>query len=113
MDLAQTRHLWASAFTLTSLCAQIVTAVIATGPATRGPTAQWNEEETKALVTYLAEHKSEMGDGGMYKMGTFNAVANEIAKHHTSGPAKTGKMCKTKWRAVFFIFYFFMSFLRR
>ena len=82
---------------------------MATAPTTRGPTAQWNEEETKALLTYLAEHKSEIGDGGMYKMVTFNAVASEIAKYHTSGPVKTGKMCKTKWRAVF-IYLFIYTF---
>ena len=109
MELAQTRHLWASAFTLTSLCAQIATAVMATAPTTRGPTAQWNKEETKVLLTYLAEHKSEIGDGGMYKMVTFNAVASEIAKHYTSGPVKTGKMCKTKWRVVF-IYLFIYTF---
>jgi hypothetical protein len=49
---------------------------------------------------YLLEHKSEMGDGGSYKMGTFNAAANRIARHHTLGPVKTGKMCEGKWQAA-------------
>jgi len=100
MDIARKRKLWASALTLTSLCAQIATVAMAAAPTTRGPTAQWNDEETKALVAYLLAHKSEMGDGGTYKMGTFNAAANAIATHHNLGPEKTGKMCKTKWRAV-------------
>jgi len=100
MDIARKRKLWASALTLTSLCAQIATVAMAAAPTTRGPTAQWNDEETKALVAYLLAHKSEMGDGGTYKMETFNAAANAIAMHHTLGPEKTGKRCKTKWRAV-------------
>ena len=100
MDITRKQHLWASALTLTSLCAQISTVVTAATPPTRGPTAQWNEEETKALLTYLLEHKSEIGDRGMFKMGTYNAAATEIAMHHSSGPTKTGKMGKTKWRAV-------------
>ena len=73
---------------------------MATAPTTQGPTVQWNKEETKVLLTYLVEHKSEIGDGGMYKMVTFNAVASEITKYYTSGPVKTGKKCKTKWRTV-------------
>jgi hypothetical protein len=70
---------------------------MATAPTSRGPTAQWNEAETKVLIAYLLEHKSEIDEGGMFKMGAFNATAISIAKHHTSGPVKMGKMCKTKW----------------
>jgi hypothetical protein len=111
MDFVRKRHLWASALTLTSLCAQIATVAMATAPKTRGPTAQWNEEETKALLNYLLEHKSEIGNGGMFKMGTYNAVATEIVWLHTSGPAKTGKMCKGKWRTVIILlfYYFFVT----
>ena len=68
-----------------------------TPASSRGPSAQWNEVETAALLDYLVEHKSEIGDGGMFKMGTFNAAANAITEHHTLGPVKTGNMCKTKW----------------
>ena len=94
------QQLWASALTLTSLYAQITTVVMATAPTTRGPMAQWNKAETKALMAYFLQHKSEIGEGGMFKMGTFNAAATEITKHHTSGPVKTGKKCKTKWQTV-------------
>jgi hypothetical protein len=72
---------------------------MATAPAPSDK-AQWNDEETLALVDFLLEHKSEIGDSGSYKMGTYNAAASSIAAHHTLGPRKTGKMCKTKWRAV-------------
>ena len=100
MDFVQKRHLWASALALSSLCAQITTVAMATAPKTRGPTTQWNEEETKVLLNYLLEHKSEIGDGSMFKMGTYNAVATEITQLHTLGPAKTGKRCKGKWKTV-------------
>ena len=59
--------------------------------------AQWNEAVTVALVDFLLMHKSEISDAGMFKMTTFNAAAEHIAGDHSSGPAKTGKMCKTKW----------------
>jgi hypothetical protein len=95
--LARKRRIWAAALTITTLCAQVATAIMATAPSDK---AQWNEVETTALVDFLLEHKSEIGDAGMYKMTTFNAAAVRIAPHHTSGPMKTGKMCKTKWRAV-------------
>ena len=74
----------------------------------RGLTAHWNEEETKALLTYLLEHKSEMGDGDTFKMGTFNSAATEMTVHHTLGPVKTGKMCRIKWQTVI-IYVLFLS----
>jgi hypothetical protein len=77
-------------FALTSLCAQIATAAMGSAPVSRGPSAQWNKDEPAALLAYLEEHKSELGDGGMFKMGTFNAAANSIVKYHDSGPVKTG-----------------------
>jgi hypothetical protein len=64
------------------------------------PKHPWNEVETMALVDFLLEHKSEIANAGMYKMGTFNVAAGHIAPNHSLGPRKTGKMCKTKWRAV-------------
>src|ERR1700730_10197888 len=109
MDIAQKRQIRNSAFFLTSLCAQIATAVMAFTPASsRGPSAQWNEAENAALLDYLVEHKSEIGDGGMFKMGTFNATAHAIAEHHTLGPVKTGSMCKTKWRTVHILFIYIL-----
>jgi hypothetical protein len=102
-QLAGKRRIWASALTLTALCAHVATVIMATAStpsASDNLKAQWNENETVALVDYLLDHKSEIGDAGMYKMGTFNAAAGHIAALHSLGPTKTGKMCKTKWRAV-------------
>jgi hypothetical protein len=56
---------------------------------TRKPTAPWNEEETKALLDYLLGHKSEIDNGGMFKMGTYNAIASEIVQHHILGPERS------------------------
>ena len=100
IQLARKCRIWAAAFTLTTLCAQVATAIMATAPTAPSDKTQWNEDETMALVDFLLEHMSEIGDAGMYKMRTFNAAAGHIAVYHTLGPTKTGKMCKTKWRAV-------------
>jgi hypothetical protein len=99
-QLAQKHRIWAAALTLTTFCAQVATAMMATTTSAPSDKAQWNENETMALVDFLLERKSEIGEAGMYKMGTFNAAASHIASHHTLGPRKTGKMCKTKWRSV-------------
>ena len=99
-QLARKRRVWATALTLSTLCAQAATAVMATVPSSTTDKAHWNENETTALVDFLLEHKSEMGQGAMFKLGTFNAAADHIKIHRTSGPIKTGTMCRTKWRAV-------------
>ena len=67
---------------------------------TRAEKAVWNETETSALIDYLVQHKAEAGDGGNFKDATYNAAAEHITSLKTTGPAKSGKMCKTKWAAV-------------
>jgi hypothetical protein len=57
--------------------------------------AGWNPAETTGLINFLIEHRSE-GDGVNFKTSTFNAAAAAIPPSWTIGPAKTGKMCKTK-----------------
>lgn len=96
MDLARRRRILSSALVLATLCAQY-SAVVMAAPKDK---ANWNDQETAAMVTYLYDHRAEMGDAGMFKMSTFNAAAQHISEHHTAGPVKTGKMCKTKWRTV-------------
>jgi hypothetical protein len=66
--LAQKQCVWASALTLTTICAQVATAIMATAPTNK---VQWNEGETTALVNFLLVHKSEISDAGMFKMGMF------------------------------------------
>jgi len=62
--------------------------------------AQWDEEEIVALLDYLLDHKSAIGEAGSFKMPTFKAAADSISGLLVNGPPKTGKMCKTKWRTV-------------
>jgi hypothetical protein len=61
--------------------------------------AVWNSAETTGLIDFLIEHRSE-GDGVNLKTSTFNAAAAAITPFWTVGPAKNGKMCKTKWSGV-------------
>lgn len=79
-------------------CVQCTAALMA--PENPKNSAIWNDNETSALVDYLLKHKSEMGDAGAFKPATWNAAAADIAKHHTLGPMKTGKMCKGKYGSV-------------
>jgi hypothetical protein len=87
------------AVTSASLGAHFVSLLIATMSRDEGK-ANWNDEETLALVDFLWEHKNEAADGGTFKDTMFNAAAKYIAKDWTAGAAKTAKHCKTKWAAV-------------
>lgn len=87
-----------SAVALSSIAAQFVVSLLMAS--SQQEKASWNDEETLALVDYLCEHRSESGDGGTFKDSMFNAVAEHIAPHLTSGPAKTAKHCKTKYNSV-------------
>ncbi|KAF8809984.1 hypothetical protein BYT27DRAFT_7254319 [Phlegmacium glaucopus] len=76
MDLATLAHqqqLWAQGIIITTLCAQYTAFLMASSH----EKAQWSDWEITGLVDYLYEHKSEMGDAGMFKMSTFNAVAQQ------------------------------------
>ena len=68
--------------------------------ATSAERADWNDEETAALVEYLWEHRAEGGDGGSFKDVTFRGASVHIASFLTAGPTKTPKRCKTKWTSV-------------
>lgn len=65
--------------------------------------AIWNDEETTQLVAFLYDHRSE-GEGGNFKLPIYNAAALHIAGYLTAGSVKTGKMCKTKWSGVCYLF---------
>jgi hypothetical protein len=90
------RKRWTPLLALTALSAQYTTVLMSLKP----ERADWNANETAALVDYLYEHKSEAGDGGSFKNQTFNAAVQAISGFRTAGPPKTAKMCKTKWAAV-------------
>jgi len=64
--------------------------------------AHWNEPEVTAFIDYLYNHRpgAEIGDAGNFRLTTYNAAVDHIVPYHSSGPKKTGKMCKTKWSSV-------------
>ena len=98
-DLAQQKCIWTGIIAFVSLCVQY-SIVLMSQETTAAEKAHWNDQEVDALLAYLGDHRAEGGDNGTFKMGTFNAVSQSIASLRTSGPSKTGKMCKTKWILV-------------
>jgi hypothetical protein len=93
------RQLLNFAITSASLGAHFVSLLIATMSQEEGK-ANWNDAETLALVNFLWKHRAEAGDGGTFKNTTFNAAAADIAKLWSTGAAKNGARCKTKWAGV-------------
>ncbi|KIK26884.1 hypothetical protein PISMIDRAFT_94211 [Pisolithus microcarpus 441] len=66
-------------------------------PKAANPKAQWCEEEVKALVKFLYDHRSEAGDNGNFKSSTYHATAGHIAPLLKDGPLKTSTAVKNKW----------------
>ena len=62
--------------------------------------AIWDEKETECMMEYFRDHASEAGDGGNFKDSAYLAAAVYIAPYHRSGPVKTAKHVKTKYRSV-------------
>jgi hypothetical protein len=96
---ARRHHLWTTAVIFTSICTGYTTLLMAAAQQEKEK-AHWNEAETVAFLAYLLDHKSEIGDSGSFKASSYNAAAGHISHLLTQGPAKTGKMCKTKWQTV-------------
>jgi len=105
--LARRRQLWAQTVVIVTLCAQYTTLLMASS--TDNSKAQWDEEEIVALLDYLLDHKSAIGEAGSFKMPTYKAAADSISGLLVNGPPKTGKMCKTKWRTVSQVYMQFRS----
>ncbi|KAG8215852.1 hypothetical protein J3R82DRAFT_7798, partial [Butyriboletus roseoflavus] len=62
--------------------------------------AKWTNQETDALVDFLAEYHSECGDGANFKDVTFNAAALHIKALLVSDKPKDMKSIRYKWRQV-------------
>ena len=52
------------------------------------------------MMMYLRDHASQAGDGGNFKDSIYQAPATHITPHHKSGPAKTAKHVKEKYKMV-------------
>ncbi|KAN0141121.1 hypothetical protein V8E53_000877 [Lactarius tabidus] len=62
------------------------------------PTAtQWTLSDEKLLVSFLHEHRAASGDGGNFKMTTFQSAAAVLEAERTTGGLKTAKACQNKW----------------
>jgi hypothetical protein len=96
-SLLERRQLLNSVLAITAISTQFLTLLLATMTQDK---AVWNDAETSALVDFFWTHRAESGDGGTFKDASYNAVAEHIAPHWTSGPIKNAKRCKTKWAAV-------------
>lgn len=95
------RRLQTGAVAIIALCAQYTTLLMATTPtATSSAKAYWNDKEIAAFIDYLHDHKAEAGDGGNFKISTFNRAAEHLAPLLTQGGKKTSAMCKTKWASA-------------
>ena len=54
------------------------------------------------MMEYLWDHASQKktGDGGNFRDSTYQVAATHITPHHKSGPAKTAKHVKGKYKTV-------------
>lgn len=69
--------------------------IIMAKASTTSSSSQWSIEETEALLQYLLDHKSEMGEAGNFKKKTYVAAA-EIIPNKT----KSWDKVKSKWGSV-------------
>ncbi|KAG1809450.1 hypothetical protein EV424DRAFT_1350015 [Suillus variegatus] len=100
-ETEQCKRLFAGAVTITVICAQYTTLLMAqpgvnVPPQSKAPPAQWNDAETAALVNYLYNYRSEAEGGGSFKQQVLSSAAEYINNHETlqstqAGPLKTAK----------------------
>ena len=62
--------------------------------------AQWAVSDGVLLVTFLQEHHAALGDGGNFKMATFQAAVTILKVRNATGGLKTAKACQNKWASV-------------
>jgi hypothetical protein len=58
---------------------------------------RWFKAEEEAMVSFLATHKAEAGDGFNFKEATWSKVAAHLKPPRTEGGVKTAKKCTNKW----------------
>ena len=62
--------------------------------------AFWTVEEEDALLQYLLDHKSEVGDGANFPNSVLQGLSQQIQPLFQKGAAKNPKSCKSKWSNV-------------
>jgi hypothetical protein len=73
--------------------------------------AVWTSAEEAALVDYLVDNRAEAGDGGSFKIPTFQQALPHLTHLHKSGPIKTAKICKNKYNVVCFLAFLVVRWL--
>ena len=61
----------------------------------------WTVEDEVVLIDFLLLHAAAGGDGGNFKMVTFNAAAPVIDAKRAKGGPKTAKACQNKYNSVY------------
>ncbi|KAF8952273.1 hypothetical protein BDZ97DRAFT_1682107 [Flammula alnicola] len=62
--------------------------------------AQWTTEDEVIFIDFLLLHAAAAGDGGNFKMVTFNAAAPVIEVKRVKGGPKTAKACQNKYNSL-------------
>lgn len=62
--------------------------------------AQWSDADEIALIEYIAEHKSEAGEGMKFKASFWTGAAKKMVSHSAMGGVKTPQGCSSKWDRV-------------
>ncbi|KAJ6448294.1 hypothetical protein C8R45DRAFT_1115377 [Mycena sanguinolenta] len=63
-----------------------------------GKNAIWTHADTVKFLDFLISKSSAAGDGGNFKMSTFNAAAKFLNETRERGGHKTGKGCSNKYK---------------
>lgn len=66
-------------------------------PITETGDASWPEADVKLFLQELIDRAAQAGDGGCFKISSFNEVAAVISPQRTEGGPKTGKGCSQKF----------------
>ena len=62
--------------------------------------AIWTEADEVELIQYIADHKSEAGDGMKFKASFWTGAAAAMQLVTTQGGPKTSSGCAAKWDRV-------------
>jgi hypothetical protein len=108
LDIPQRNTLIASVITITAICTQYTTLIMAQPEVHNVPVksqpAHWLSEEITALVNHMYDNQSYADGLGNFKPQVYTSVVMTInngpLQSMRIGPAKTIKMVKSKWASV-------------
>ncbi|CAK5281156.1 unnamed protein product [Mycena citricolor] len=68
------------------------------GPEPDSDRAKWLDADIAVLLDALIANKAAGGNGGNFKMRTFNLIAPDVDAVRKEGAKKTGNNCQTKYK---------------